>query len=258
MNSGIKGKMVEQMEIWSSIFLDPDVPYSDTTCAIDAMSWDSIMEEHSDATKVIAEIKVDDKRVYCSLGSPLSGEYAQDANERGRLGLTNKLYIPSWAADILGVDGCGDAAMVRWFSQEAFPYATKIVIRPHDSAFYSVNAKEELERELTKIGVLQQGQQIIISLQGLDGYRMCVDVVKTEPANVVLAEGEEVEIEFEEALDAIAAPMAAPVVAPLHAEEHMTPTENPNENGGHVLGGSPAKRLPDGRAWNPWRVSPKV
>jgi hypothetical protein len=134
---------------------------------------------------------------------------------------------------------------VTWLTQEAFPEATRIVLRPQDSAFYHADAKEELERALTRLGVIRTGDTILIPLDCLGGYQIPFDVVITEPANIVLAEGDEVIMEFEEALDAI---------SPEESEEEEEESEEaaPPEPQGQKLGGE-VRYLPDGRRWNPWR-----
>jgi hypothetical protein len=147
----------------------------------------------------------------------------------------------------LGIEGVGEEATVTWMTEEAFPSATRIVLRPHDSAFHTVDAKEELERALTRLGVLRQGDTILIPIEGLGGYEIAFDVMITEPAEIVLAEGDEVVMEFDAALDAPVP--AAPVLEP-ESEEPMLPVIT-----GNVLGGV-SRRMPDGRAWNPYRVMP--
>ena len=72
-------------------------------------------------------------------------------------------------------------------------------------------------------------------------------MVATEPANVILAHGDEVVIEFEEALDT-----PPPVVTPLPEPE---PAPEPEQQG-IMLGGDPNRIMPDGRRWNPWRDGP--
>jgi hypothetical protein len=161
---------------------------------------------------------------------------------------------------------------------QAFPAATRLVLRPHDSAFYHADAKEELERGLTRLGVIKRGTSIRIPLEYLGGFEVTFDVVVTEPANIVLAEGDEVALEFEEALDAAAAsgttaaaepvpraPMPPPTSPPAAADfsEQMIPQNiwmpsAPELPQGRQLGGGVERRMPDGTRWNPWRHGPWV
>ena len=140
---------------------------------------------------------------------------------------------------------------VTWLTQEAFPEATRIVLRPQDSAFYHADAKEELERALTRLGVIRTGDTILVPLDCLGGYEIPFDVVLTEPANIVLAQGDEVIMEFEEALDAIS---SEEEVEEESEEETEVVTPEP-EPQGQKLGGE-VRYLPDGRRWNPWRDAP--
>jgi hypothetical protein len=180
------------------------------------------------------------------------------------------MFLPPWILEALGVDGSGEEVEVEWMSQEAFPEATKILLRPHDSAFYHADAKEELEAALTRLGVVKNGMTIQIPLQKLGGYEVPFDVVSCEPANVVLAEGDEVAIEFEEAVDAAALRAAAEAEA-LRAAQAQQPEPEPHDfvgaalaaaastttwvsaGTGQRLGGGAPRVCADGRRWNPWR-----
>jgi hypothetical protein len=64
--------------------------------------------------------------------------------------------------------------------------------------------------------------------------------VATEPANIVLAQGDEVVLEFEEALDTISGEPS---------EEEQQGVQ------GRRIGGE-TRILADGRRWNPWRDGP--
>lgn len=197
------------MELWSSAFLPDDAP-DWATCALEVGQWRRITCEHEDASRLIARIQLvgSEEPFYVALGSPV-----QPVHESA----IPKMYLPSWIIERLGASGAGDVAEVDWLPQDAFPEATRILLRPHDSAFYHADAKEELERGLTRLGVLVAGTTVEIPLDALGGYRVTFDVVMTEPANVVLAHGEEVAIEFEEAWDAAAydTPAAAAAAVPI-------------------------------------------
>jgi hypothetical protein len=146
----------------------------------------------------------------------------------------------------------GDLAQITWLSDDAFPPATRIVLRPHDSAFYHSDAKEELELALTRLGVLQKGQTIMVCIQALGDFPMSFDVVDCEPAHIVLADGEEVAMEFEAALDLPPEPVARPdTPVPETAFGSMIPEgEPPVITGGRRLGGT-NRVTADGKAWNP-------
>ena len=232
------------MELWSSLFLDETTDWA--TCIAPLPAWRKITEENA-GQRLIAQITLGEKTIFAALGNPVQGDEF------------NRIYVPTWMLDLLGSEGIGEEAEVSWLSQDAFPEATRIVLRPHDSAFYHADAKEELERALTRVGVLRQGDTIMVPLEVLGGYQVAFDVILTEPANIVLAEGDEVAIEFEAALDGAAEAQdgAAPVALPEPFEEEaMVQTEAPaqaQEPQGNVLGGT-IRLNPDGTRWNPWRV----
>jgi hypothetical protein len=242
------------MQLWSSVFLNGTVENETgdwATCVAPLPAWRKITEEN-DGQRLIAQIQVGEKIIFAALGTPVQG----DENDR--------VYLPTWMIDQLGSEGIGETADISWLSQEAFPEATRIVLRPHDSAFYYADAKEELERALTRLGVLRQGDTVLIPLEVLGGYQIAFDVITTEPANIVLAQGDEVVIEFEAALDGAAeaqsgqpAPEPVPEAsAPLAESAPFFPEliapEPPPIPAGNVLGGT-IRLNPDGTRWNPWR-----
>jgi hypothetical protein len=249
------------MELWSTTFLE-EGPGEYATCAVTVSDWRRLTDEHEGVKRLIAQITVPEtgKVQYAALGSPISLNWQAGQQNAGQL------FLPPWMLERLEITGCGEHAEVEWLSEEAFPEATRIKLRPHDSAFYHVDAKEELERCLTRVGVLQLGQTIPLPLEGLGGYEVQFDVVELEPAQIVLANGEEVALEFDEALDAATAGVGASAVAPPVPEPTAPPTEDwsslvpdlvapapAEESAGYRLGGQNRPRLADGRPWNPWR-----
>ena len=235
------------MELWSNIFLTDPYAADSATCTIPLHTWRQVTEQNPGA-RLFGEITLGEKKIYAALGVP-------NAETEGG---SEKLYLPRWMLEQLDTLGEGEIAEVQWLSQEAFPEATRIVVRPHDSAFYHANAKEELERCLTRLGVLRQGDTISLNLECLGGFEILFDIVLTEPANLVLAEGDEVVMEFEAALDAPPEPSPRPdTPIPIHEEpvsmSSMLP--EPVEKPGVVLGGE-ERLMPDGRRWNPWRDGP--
>lgn len=252
------------MELWSTAFLHDTAAVATASgegglCHVDIATWRDIQEENFGAKRLFARIKLGEGggEAYCALGAPVAEEAAA------------RLYCPVWLLDKLDTEGVGEEAEVTWLSEEAFPEATRIVLRPHDSAFYHADAKEELERELTRQGLVSQGDTIFLPVSALGGYCIALDVVLTEPANIVLAEGEEVAVEFEEALDAVRlrstapAPPAAAMPEPEQTMHSMLPEQQPltapaPPSSGNILGGAPVRHTVDGKPWNPWRDSARV
>jgi hypothetical protein len=120
--------------------------------------------------------------------------------------------------------------------------------------------------------MLKQGTTIPVPIEALGGYVVLFDVIATEPAELVLMQGDEVAIEFEQALDWVepvvpAASALAPTpsqalarvnvpLVPFDEDEALLPgtsTPEPSDMG-YRLGGITHPPLPDGRPWNPWRL----
>lgn len=233
------------VNLWSAAFVSDD-PFDWATCAVNPHMWNQVTDANPGARRLIAQIDAGGNRIYMALGTPI---YTTET--------LTPLFLPNWCMGLLGVEGMGEEAMVTWMTEEAFPSATRIVLRAHDSAFHTVDAKEELERALTRLGVLRQGDTILIPIEGLGGYEIAFDVVVTEPSDIVLAEGDEVVIEFDAALDAPVEPEPEVPEPEVPEPEVPEPLEQMLPPPGNVLGGI-SRRMPDGRAWNPYREVPKL
>lgn len=145
----------------------------------------------------------------------------------------NPIYMPLWMLDSAGFEGNGEVLKCFLLSNDAFPEATKIVLRVIDSAFYTENLKDELEVALTKIGVLRKHTTIQIPIPSLGNYPVELFVSDLEPAECVLCDGEEVAVEFEEPVDQIPAP--PPVERPPTPIPEPPPMlSNPSQRGGFV------------------------
>ena len=244
-----------QYSIWAHSFAGDGM--NTATCSLEERTWTRVHDQNHGAKRLFAKISFGATDVFCALGNPIAATEIQAADP--------KLFVPPWVLDQLCLDGTGEVLNVEWMSEESFPEATRIVLRPHDSAFYHADAKEELERVLTQMGILKQGVTIPVGISALGGYEILFDVVKTEPAELVLMEGDEVALEFEAALDE--APMAyePPATAPLMTAPMPPPTEEPFDTDsmiptalpvppvGNVLGGTVRPK-----GWNPWRDQPKT
>jgi hypothetical protein len=263
------------MYVWSTAYLVEGAADLDPlTIVVEERQWKRLHDRDEEVSRLIARFRSAAGDWYAALGTPVRSVEGMVDGEGERV------FVPMWMLERMGLEGAGEEVDVEWLTQEYLPEATRMVLRPHDSAFYHADAKEELERALTRLGVLQCGSSIVIPLEVLGGYEITFDVVTTEPANLVLAHGEEVALEFEAALDGAAEAQAA--VAPAAAAtatlepepfDAMTPmfeaaaataTTTPVppatfQGSGQILGGV-NRRMPDGRPWNPWReaVLPKV
>lgn len=249
------------MELWSTAFLAAP-PQDDLTCAVEQGTWRRLQEEHDGTARLFAKITFGEKSWICALGSPVICEmgHYEDGEEKDEKEQKDRIFLPYTMLAHLGAGGSGEEVAVEWLPPDAFPEATLIKIRPHDSAFYHVDAKEELEAHFTRIGIIQEGITIMLPLAALGGFEVAFDIIKTEPANIVLAQGDEVAIDFDEALDAERVQERAPekvqekVQEAVQSFDDMIPVASiePIKAAGHVLGGT-VKRMADGRPWNPWR-----
>jgi len=232
------------VELWSPIFLTEEAG-DGITCTLDKTTWRGLMNrpEYEGCGRLFARVEHEEIETYIPLGG-----YTEC--EEGEI---PRLILPQMALDSLFATGTGELAKVTWLTQEAFPEATRIVLRPHDSAFYNSDIKAELEVALTKIGVLQKDHSIKVVIQS---YPIEFDVVDLEPASIVLAQGDEVEIEFETAVDAQAATLRPDTPIPKSPFEEvdfssMISTTTVQAEG-RTLGGT-NRYTADGRPWNPHR-----
>ena len=137
------------------------------------------------------------------IGEPVAS--SGDAEEKHDEDCYN-VFLPLWMIDTARLEGGGQEAVAEIVNEDYFPEATRIVLRVIDSAFYNADVKAELERALSAMGVIRQHTTLQIPIQALDGYTVEVFISQTEPANIVLCDGEEVAVEFEEPVDQIQTP----------------------------------------------------
>lgn len=185
--------MDQSFHAWSQEFLsDPSFADSSTVlmCELD---WNDITHElQADGGRIFVKLSSADISVICSVGNPIR----QYDVER------NAIFLPYWILDRLNILGYGDEINAEFFLRDAFSEATKIILRPHISRFYDVeDVKGDLEMALTRVGVIEKGTTVMLPLSQLGGELLAFDIMNTEPASVVLCEGDEVAIEFEPALD---------------------------------------------------------
>ena len=201
--------------------------------------WRDIMQNEN-AGRLFLRIESNGKDWICPIGQPISEQNLDDA-----------VFLPTWMTACAGFEGIGESVSIFELEREAFPEATKLTLRVLDSAFYNSEAKEELERALSNLGVIKKHTLLQIPVEGLGGYEIEVFVANTEPADIVLCHGEDVVVEFEEPVDQIQSPARVPTPAPV--EPQPIPTLNPAtsfqaartgfvpfQGEGYTLGGSNA------------------
>jgi hypothetical protein len=174
--------------------------------------WERWQQENFGATRLFLRIQhpETEEDFYCSVGDPIRSD-AQNA-----------VYMPTWMIDTNQYSGCGEEATGTILTPDDIPRATRIVLKPVDSTIHQVDVVRCLERPLSSIGVLQQGKMYLIPLDELEGFQVAVFVEKLEPAEVVFLDGDEIPLEFVEAVDYYEPPVAVPRPStPIPAEIPM-------------------------------------
>jgi len=229
-----------------SIYTLASTAYLDTktdgaACYIRHHDWAERLE---DSNRLFAILKFDEATTrICAVEHVAPHDIPPD--------MDNPIFVPLWLIPPDSV--MGGELEVEFLTQDAFPEATRILLKPLDSAFYNTDAKEMLTASLTRLGVLRKGDTVSLRLEELGGYEMGFYVADLEPADVVLMNGEEVVMEFEEAADQWDGRRPPTPEAERRLEPPMFIEEPVAVASGEMLGGGPVRRMPDGRVWNPYR-----
>lgn len=184
--------------------------------------WERWQQDHFGATRLFLRIqdKATQQDFYCSVGDPIRSE------------TQNAIYLPTWMIDTNQYSGCGDEAIGTILTPTDIPPATRIVLKPVDSMIHQVDVVRCLERPLSSIGVLQQGKTYLIPLEELEGFHVSVYVEYLEPAEVVFLDGDDIPLEFVEAVDYYEPPAPPAPIPPtpipadvpfIHPSEGMIP-----------------------------------
>jgi hypothetical protein len=169
--------------IYSLAYVEQDVsPYN---CYLNEAEWGRITKMNP-TVRLFARIKNRDKDWYVALGEPIKSDAYNDKT----------LFVPSWMLEHISVYGDGESVEVDWIPVDFFENSTHISLKPVNFNYESSTIEEELSIELTKLGILQTGSRIYISMPSLDNYTIIYDVVYLEPANIVLCQGDNVSLEF--------------------------------------------------------------
>lgn len=191
------------VRIWSKAYApssDPD-PFS---IQVEKRLWERAMRDESSRRKFlrITHSSLEEPWI-APIGQPVTTDFEEaESKEEQRY----DIFVPLWMIDTAHLGGEGDEATVEIMSEEYFPEASRIKLRVIDSAIYNSDIKDELEKALSAIGVIREHSTLQIPVSALGGYEVEVFVSETEPANIVLCDGEEVALEFEEPVDQIAPP----------------------------------------------------
>ncbi len=226
-----------------SIFTTNYIESNESHTAVLSMNEWTRLSDMVKSPRLFANIHFGEKSILCALNcNHVEGDFPKS------------LFLPEWMiphGEVIGTEFDVDVLGV-----EALPQAEHVILRPLDSAFYNTDAKDELEKNLTRLGCLTKGQIVLLGLDELGGYQMPFYIVDTMPADSVLLDGDHISCEFEEALDQFDGrpPTPIPEAPPMLNTmiEEPAPKQEKFQGEGHRLGGD-VKRMPDGRPWNPYR-----
>lgn len=249
--------MSHPIRIWSKAY-SPSPDTSSFHVQVDKSIWSEAMRSESTQRKFLRILHPEGLDDWIApLGEPILSDHGESKEDP-----VQNIYLPLWMVDAAQLIGQGEESLLDILDEEAFEKATRIVFRVVDSAFYNADVKEELEHALSSLGVIRQHTSLQIPVQALGGFAVEVFIAKTEPSNVVLCEGEEVAVEFEEPIDQIEPPRPpTPIPAPTPmlvpdaflSNEQMIPATAAQTQGfrafqgvGHVVGSSNAN-IPEWR-----------
>lgn len=225
--------MTHPIRIWSNAF----APVPDTnlfSIQVPKEIWTEAMRNEGSRRKFL---RIEHPQGLEDWVAPLGAPYTSETDSEDPL---QNVYLPLWMIDAAHFIGDGEESTMEILGEDFFPEATHIVFRVLDSAFYNADVKQELERALSAMGVIRQHTTLQIPIQALGGYPVEVFVSKTEPANLVLCDGEEVSVEFEEPVDQIRPPTPEP--PPLQSQRMISSSPEPEgfqpfQGQGRLLGG---------------------
>ena len=175
--------MSSYYSIYSLAYIEQDV--STYNCYLNETEWRRLTKMNP-TVRLFARIKNREKEWYVAVGEPIKTYTFDD----------NTLFVPNWMLEQLSVYGEGDSLEVDWIPADFFENTTHIILKPVNFNYESSTIEEELSVELTKLGILQNGSRIYISMPSLDNYIIVYDVIHLDPANIVLCQGDSVSLEF--------------------------------------------------------------
>ena len=200
---------------YSEAFID-DNGSTNKLCVRPSMDvWERIMNNHQHFGRIFIRIHhptLENETFLVPMGDPAAVG----------TGLSNSLFLPTWILDTNLIQGCGEETFIDTVTPDELPKATKIVIRPIDSLLLNVDVVEQLQPPLSALGCLQQNKQYNIPLEAMGGYTVPVFVSKLEPFHEVFLDGDEIPLEFEEAVDSVP---RAPTPIPLPPPSFSVPFE---------------------------------
>jgi hypothetical protein len=163
------------------------------------------MRDHPTSTRLFVRIQHPfrlDESMLAAVGDPIESPEFHNA-----------LFLPTWMIHSNQYSGIGEGTRVTVFDESELPKATRIVVRPIDSLmFQTSDVLAVFERNLSRLGVLQQGRLYPLPLEEFGGTIVSFFTEVLEPEGEVFLDGDEIPLEFEEAVDS--PPNPSPVTRP--------------------------------------------
>jgi hypothetical protein len=156
--------------------------------------FETWMREHPTSTRLFVRIHHPfqlDEPMLAAVGDPIETPEFHNA-----------VFLPMWMIQSNQYSGVGEETRISVFDQSELPKATRIVVRPVDSLlFQTSDVLSIFERNLSKLGVLQQGKLYPLPLEEFDGEIVTFFTEVLEPEGEVFLDGDDIPLEFEEAVD---------------------------------------------------------
>jgi hypothetical protein len=170
-----------------SLYFDPDAnQYSDEIHLHRTVFEEIVRSELFDNSQsMIVSVESNETNIsrICSLGAPHQNS-------------TEQVYVPAWILENLGFDqGSFENTVTLRPFLDNLPNATKIYIKPLDTAIYHTDIRECFEEALQTFHVLQEGTLLKTQVSALGNYEVSAYVDRLEPASIVRLGGE-VHVEF--------------------------------------------------------------
>lgn len=184
--------------------------------------WVRWMDIGHNATRAFIRITQGDQTFVCAVGDPAESDEEDDALflplwmiDTGQFVLSETVREPHHGEDEYTPRSHTTNAQATVLLSTELPPATRILLRPVEMYLSVVDIKDALQPILTKLGVFQQGVQYEIPLEELGGLRVNFIVEELEPEPVALLDGDEIALEFSQAIETMnTSPTIVPVSPP--------------------------------------------
>ena len=197
---------MSQVFIYSEAFCDRDLKDIWTVRPTSDL-FESWMRNHPTSTRLFVRIHHPfhlDETMLAAVGDPIETPEFHNA-----------LFLPTWMIHSNQISGIGEETRITVFDESELPKATRIVVRPVDSLlFQTSDVLAVFERNLSRLGVLQQGKLYPLPLEEFEGTIVSFFTEVLEPEGEVFLDGDDIPLEFEEAVDSPPPPVAVRTPTP--------------------------------------------